>query len=269
GQTRSQCLFSISTGIDPRSLTFQNSDEFYLFMEMRAEFKWLSYQMTSKRWVMATEEYNHRLIKKAGQSVIQKNPQALLRALGDIEPKLMSRITKNDYTSRTNSESFWRRHCSVVSLVKEEPGRKARKAQTCSRCLTIMYPGPENSPLNHKKGYCADGVKQSSKAAGEELPPWPQPRGIFSEGRTFHPHAFLLTVQRVYEHVFMQGPGETDLLETEAFSKLLISRTKVHESDNTVLFRLFKDFVTDPTTPRDRIVSHNGEEWLRINYLQQ
>ncbi|KAG1887911.1 uncharacterized protein F5891DRAFT_966573, partial [Suillus fuscotomentosus] len=269
GQTRSQCLFSISTGIDPRSLTFQNSDEFYLFMEMRAEFKWLSYQMTSKRWVLATEEYNRRLIKKKGQSVVQKNPQALLRALGDIEPKLMSKITKNDYTSRKNSESFWRRHCSVVPLVKEEPGRKARKAQTCSRCQTIMYPGPENSPLNHKKGYCADGVKQSSKAAGEELPPWPQPRGIFSEGRTFHPHVFLSTVQRVYEHVFMQGPGETDLLETEAFSKLLISRTEVHESDNMVLFRLFKGFVTDPTTPRDRIVSRNGEEWLRINYLQQ
>lgn len=80
---------------------------------------------------------------------------------------------------------------------------------------------------------------------------------------------FLSTVQRVYEHVFMQGPGETDLLETEAFSKLLISRTEVHESDNMVLFRLFKGFVTDPTTPRDQIVSRNGEEWLRINYLQQ
>ncbi|KAG2106101.1 hypothetical protein BD769DRAFT_1366791 [Suillus cothurnatus] len=269
GQTRSQRLFSISTGIDPRSLTFQSSDEFYMFMDMQAEFKWLSYQMTSKRWVLATEEYNRRLMKKNGQSVVPKNPQALLRALGDIEPKLMSKITKNDYTSRRNSESFWRRHCSVVSLVKEESGKKARKAQTCSRCQTIMYPGPENSPLNHKKGYCADGVKQSSKTAGEELPPWPQPRGIFSEGRTFHPHVFLSTVQRVYEHVFMQGPGETDLLETEAFSKLLISRTNVHESDNMVLFRLFKGFITDPTTPRDRIVSHDGEEWLRINYLQQ
>lgn len=67
----------------------------------------------------------------------------------------------------------------------------------------------------------------------------------------------------------MQGPGETDLLETEAFSKLQISRTEVHESDNMVLFRLFKGFVTDPTTPRNWIVSRNGEEWLRINYLQQ
>ncbi|KAG1863232.1 hypothetical protein DFJ58DRAFT_839201 [Suillus subalutaceus] len=220
-------------------------------------------------WMLATEEYNRRLIKKKGQSVIQKNPQALLCALGDIEPKLMSKITKNDYTSRKNSESFWRHYCSIIPLVKEEPGRKARKAQTCSCCQTIMYPGPENSPLNHKKGYCADGVKQSSKAAGKELPPWPQPRGIFSEGRTFHPHVFLSTVQRIYEHIFMQGPGETDLLETEAFSKLLISCTEVHELDYMVLFPLFKGFVTDPTTPCDWTVSHDGEEWLRINYLQQ
>jgi hypothetical protein len=133
GQTQSQCLFSISTGIDPRSLTFQNK---------------------------------------------------------------------------------------------------------CSHCQTIMYSGPENSPLNHKKGYCADGVKQSSKAAGKDLPPWPQPRGIFSDGQTFHPHVFLSTVQHVYEHVFMQGPGETDLLETEAFSKLLNSCTKVYESDDMVLSSL-------------------------------
>ncbi|KAG2039032.1 hypothetical protein BDR03DRAFT_981073 [Suillus americanus] len=269
GQTRSQHLFSISTGVDPCSLSFQNLDEFYLCMEMRAEFKLLSYQMTLKRWVLATEEYNRHLIKKKGQSVIQKNPQALLCALGDIEPKLMSKITKNDHTSHKNSESFWRHHCSVVPLVKEEPGRKARKVQTCSRCQTIMYPGPKNSPLNHKKGYCTDGVKQSSKAAGMELPPWPQPQGIFSEGRTFHPHVFLSMVQHVYKHVFMQGPGETDLLETKAFSKLLILCTEVHKSDNMVLFRLFKGFITDPTTPHNRIISHDGGEWLKINYLQQ
>ncbi|KAG1859811.1 hypothetical protein F4604DRAFT_2036666 [Suillus subluteus] len=295
------------------SLTFQNSDEFYLFMEMWAEFKWLSYQMTSKRWVLATEEYNRRLTKKKGQSVIQKNPQALLRALGDIEPKLMSKITKNDYTcesvfantisqtaflnigqtARKNSESFWRRHCSVVPLVKEEPGRKV--SHLCLVVCTLfalthqpsfyfqgskgtdMLPLSNNyvsrtrelAPQPQEGVLCTDGVKQSSKAASEELPAWPQPRGIFSEGRTFHPHVFLSTVQRVYEHVFMQGPGETDLLETEAFSKLLISRTEVHESDNMVLFRLFKGFITDPTTPCDRIVSHDGEEWLRINYLQQ
>jgi len=84
----------------------------------------------------------------------------------------------------------------------------------------------------------------------------------------FHPHAFLSTVQFVYEHIFMQGPGEIDLLETEAFSKLLVSRTEIHDSDGTVLFRLFKGFITEPSTPRDRIVTRSGEEWLRISYFQ-
>ncbi|KAG1776098.1 hypothetical protein EV702DRAFT_1269133 [Suillus placidus] len=267
GQTRSQRLFSIATGINPHSLTIQHSDEFYLFMNMRAEFKWLSYQMTSKRWVQATEEYNCHLVEKMGRSVIQKNPQALLHALGDIEPKLMNRIIKDEYTSKSNNETFWRYHCSVVPLVKEERGKKPRKVQTCSRCQTIMYPGAENSPLNHKRGYCADGVKQVSKS-GEDLPPWPQPQGLFSEGRTFHPHAFLTAVQRVYERVFSQGPGEMDILEMEAFAKLLASRTEIRE-DGAVLFCLFTDIVVDSSTPRDRIVTHDGNQWLRINFLQQ
>ncbi|KAG1747820.1 uncharacterized protein EDB91DRAFT_1262895 [Suillus paluster] len=120
--------------------------------------------MTSKRWALAMEEYNHCLMKKKGQSVVQKNPQALLCVLGDIEPKLMNKIIKNNYTSKKNNELFWHRHCSVVPLVKEERGKK-----------TIMYPGPENSALNHKKGYCADSVKQVLKNGGEDLPPWPQP----------------------------------------------------------------------------------------------
>ncbi|KAG1747821.1 uncharacterized protein EDB91DRAFT_1048338, partial [Suillus paluster] len=92
--------------------------------------------------------------------------------------------------------------------------------------------------------------------------------GIFTDGRTFHPRTFLSTVQRVYEHVFMQGPGEMDLLETEAFAKLLVSCTKVH-NNGTVLCRLFKDFVINPSTPHNRIITHDDKEWLMISYLQQ
>ncbi|KAG2045452.1 hypothetical protein BDR06DRAFT_978203, partial [Suillus hirtellus] len=90
GQTRSQGLFSITTGISPCSLTLQDSVEFYR-LDLRAGLMWLSYQMTSKRWVLATEEYNRRLVLKKGESVVKKNYQALLRALGDIEPKLMNK----------------------------------------------------------------------------------------------------------------------------------------------------------------------------------
>ncbi|KAG2351925.1 hypothetical protein BDR07DRAFT_1316659, partial [Suillus spraguei] len=122
------------------------------------------------------------------------------------------------------------------------------KPQTCSHCQTIMYPGAENSPLNHKKGCCADGIKQVLKDGGDELPPWPQLRGIFSEGCIFYPHTFLSAVQCIYKHVFMHGPGDMDMLETEAFAKLLVSCTEVHD-DGAVLFQLFKDFMIDPSTP--------------------
>ncbi|KAG2750450.1 hypothetical protein P692DRAFT_20831951 [Suillus brevipes Sb2] len=51
----------------------------------------------------------------------------------------------------------------------------------------IMYPGPENSGHNHRRGFCADDAKQVSKT--EPPPPWPQPPGIFSGGKHFHPCA--------------------------------------------------------------------------------
>ncbi|KAI6030972.1 hypothetical protein EDC04DRAFT_2548900, partial [Pisolithus marmoratus] len=97
GETRSQQLFSIATGIPPESLVISGEDQFYLFMEMQAEFRWLSYQMTSRKWVDATNEYNRRLILKLGPSVMKKNPQALLQLLSRIECWLIERIIKDDY----------------------------------------------------------------------------------------------------------------------------------------------------------------------------
>ena len=58
GLTRSQWLFSLATNIDPRSLTIQENIKFYLFMDMHAEFKWISHEMSPKRWVDATAEFN-------------------------------------------------------------------------------------------------------------------------------------------------------------------------------------------------------------------
>lgn len=56
--------------------------------------------MTSKRWVGAAAEYNKRLVAKGGSSVILKHPLALLQKLGEIEPRLMNRIMKGDYTCK-------------------------------------------------------------------------------------------------------------------------------------------------------------------------
>jgi hypothetical protein len=99
GLTRSQLLFSIGTDMDVRSLAVQGDVEFYLFMEMRAEFQWTSFTMTSQKWVSATHIYNERLEQQTrvrGILFIRKNPRALMEKLGEIEPKISKRLlTKN------------------------------------------------------------------------------------------------------------------------------------------------------------------------------
>ncbi|KAI6009043.1 hypothetical protein EDC04DRAFT_872575 [Pisolithus marmoratus] len=276
GETRSQQLFSIATGIPPESLVISGEDQFYLFMEMRAEFGWLSYQMTSRKWVDATNEYNRRLILKLGPS-ITKNPQALLQLLSRIECRLIERIIKDDYKSKRNSEAFWRRHCSVIQLIKVAPsGKKPRKVLTCSRCQTIMYPGPKKAAVNHKRGVCADGVKSKLKE-DEALPPWPQPQGIFSGGNTFHSQAFLNTVKAVYDQFIGGSPfsgGEQSLLilEAQAFAAMLKDRTVITGNDKNpsmALFRLYPGFEVDGSMPDSRMIQRDGASWLRISFLEE
>lgn len=55
--TRSQRIFSIATQTDIRSLTLKD-EEFRLFMDMRAEMQWATFNMTSPKWAEATREYN-------------------------------------------------------------------------------------------------------------------------------------------------------------------------------------------------------------------
>ncbi|KAG0700040.1 hypothetical protein DFH29DRAFT_876907 [Suillus ampliporus] len=209
GMTRSQHFFTIATRIDARAMQITGDTEFHLFMAMQEEFKWVSFKMTPRQWVLATETYNLRLEDRnhaAGLDTVKKNPQALLQKLGDIEVAVMTHIAKNDYKSRSGSDTFWKRHCKAVKLIKAEAGKKLRKAHMCSRCKTIMYPTPENSEENHRRGFCTDGAKQVSKHKAP--PPWPQPPGIFSEGKHFHPRAFLETgIKQIYEQVFLRPSG--------------------------------------------------------------
>ena len=133
-----------------------------------------------------------------------------------------------------------------------------------------MYPGPEGSSLNHKRAYCSDGVKQVSKA-GDEVPPWPQPQGIFTAGRTFHPQAFYTTVQDIYERYCIPGaePPPITTMEGIAFAKLLASRIRAFD-DGAIGFRLFTDYELDPKTPTGYVFrpEDGSGEWLRLAYLQ-
>ncbi|KAG1769928.1 hypothetical protein EV702DRAFT_1049495 [Suillus placidus] len=272
GMTLSQHFFTIATRIDARAMHISSNVEFHLFMDMRAEFAWISFKMTPKQWAAATETYNNRLEEKNranGSETVKKNPQALLRKLGEIEVAVMNHVAKNDFKSCSGSETFWRRHCHVIELIKAESGlgKKIRKAHTCSRCKTIMYPGPENSGYNHRWGFCADGAKQVSKT--EPPPPWPQPPGIFSEGKHFHPRAFLETVKQIYEQVFLWPSGESPALEQEAFATMLLDRSTTLEESGTVLFKLYEELEIDSSTPYALLTVHNGVKHLCIEYLQE
>jgi hypothetical protein len=98
--TRSQQLFSRVTMINPLSLSISKGNEFFLFMDMRAEQQWTSYGTSPRQWAKVTNEYNTRLEALAESSklpFIPKNPRALMDKLGEIEPKISDRLLRQDF----------------------------------------------------------------------------------------------------------------------------------------------------------------------------
>jgi hypothetical protein len=127
-----------------------------------------------------------------------------------------------------------------------------------------MYPGGQgNSHLNHKLGYCSDGVKQ--KFANDEAPPWPQPHGIFSRGTDFNLVPFFVALREIYERLVTQGEvAESISVEHEAFARMLNSCTSVQE-DSAVLFRLYD--LNMPHSVSAMVVTENGTRFLRLDCL--
>jgi len=66
-------------------------------MDLRAEHKWVTYSMTTTRWIRATNDYNQRLQQLGHQDVILKNPRAIMDKLADVEIAIADRILKNNY----------------------------------------------------------------------------------------------------------------------------------------------------------------------------
>ncbi|KAJ7615765.1 hypothetical protein DFH06DRAFT_1365836 [Mycena polygramma] len=280
--TRSQQFFNASTGTDPRSLKIHQGQEIYLFMDMRREFNWRSYEMTSRTWVASTAEYNTRLRRlSGGAQFIQKNPRALLEMLGDIEPKIVDRILTNNFKSATGKTDFWTLHCHAVSFIKiegrdaestagssKEAAKAPRKPQTCKRCRTIKYPGPTGSAENHKLQYCSDGFKPATK--DDYLPIWPLPAGIFTAGKEFHPRVFLAHVRELYEALVTHKMKRGDFtMEQEAFFQLLEKRTVVDSTSGAVMFKLFTEFTlaAGDAVPDSMYVEYAAAKHLYINSL--
>ncbi|KAF8178001.1 hypothetical protein BJ912DRAFT_1146430 [Pholiota molesta] len=249
GLTRSQLLFSIGTTVDPRALRILGDDEFYLFMDMRAELQWISFSMTSSKWAIATKAYNERLAKLGKEkhfNVIKKNPRALMDKLNEIEPMISERLGDKDFISKSNgSDAFWLKHCNAIPALKKEDtddGQKKRKDAVCTRCKAIMY--IKSRTINHRRGYCSDGVASKQKPGPESdpLPEWPQPQDIFTAGKSFDPATFLITVRDLYQKVIdhtVRNPNTAVeyMLEDEAFSRMLASRTTC--IDGHTYFRLY------------------------------
>ena len=98
--TRSQLIFSIATSIDPHSLAIERKDEFFLFMDMRAEDQWASFSMTCRKWVNATNIFNTQLEEqRKGENldVVKKNPRPLMDKLAEVEEQIIQWLTTENF----------------------------------------------------------------------------------------------------------------------------------------------------------------------------
>lgn len=153
----------------------------------------------------------------------------------------------------------------------------------CKRCKTLMYPGPNKSPQNHKRGFCSDGcpvsfdrfakVKlESTKNQPKDVPPpFPQPEGIFSIGETFNPLQFLQTLRDLYERIVVRRENSTTAdasVEDLAFTQMLESRT-IHLPDGRVGFRLFEGLRMNATAAElsELVIENDSGRFLHIQML--
>lgn len=101
GLTRSQRLFAATTGQDSRSLVIESGEEFFLFMDLRAQYQWRTINMTSKSYVEAVKQFNTAWEQKCAQlrrTFIAKHPRAILEKLGETEQVILKRRANQHYT---------------------------------------------------------------------------------------------------------------------------------------------------------------------------
>lgn len=138
GLTPSQRIFSIATCLDPLSLSISSGDEYFLFMNLRAEHKWASYDMTPPKWVEAATIYNTEL-EKHNRSLghfrwtSRKTPCALLNKLSEVEALILRRLASGDYKC-TFAVGLSDR-ISDASLQQRSPARR-----TSGRSIAMLSP---------------------------------------------------------------------------------------------------------------------------------
>lgn len=93
-------MFAATTGVNPLSLKITHDHEYFLFMELRAAHAWRTHGMNSHKYAACTKVYNSALEKachQRGFPFVPKHPRALHEKLAEIEPKILSRILRQDF----------------------------------------------------------------------------------------------------------------------------------------------------------------------------
>ena len=162
--TRSQRLFSAGTDIRADTLKITTTDEFMLFMRLRKEWGWVSYNMSAKKWAEATALYNNELtccLLEKRMKAIAKHPRALIDKLGKIETIVLEKIATGNYkcecfvfclyrtdvgslyycflhTAKSGKEEFWRTHCGSPMLIKLEEAGLGKKPVSISSPVVLV-----------------------------------------------------------------------------------------------------------------------------------
>ncbi|KAI1793320.1 hypothetical protein LXA43DRAFT_971989 [Ganoderma leucocontextum] len=294
GLTRSQHVISVATGINPRCLTFtyEEGHAFFTFMDLRAERKWRSYDMTSFDWLCAASEFNKKiedLNDKNSLSISRKTPRALLDKLREVESTILNRIRFNNYTSRSGATNFWTKHCHAVDLgnkpqqLGEVNGKaKTRKNHTCGRCKVLMYPGRTKAEGNHGRGICSDGAFSKERTylkitngisteATEHPPPFPQPGGIFLEGRSFSAAMFVAHMESFYTRIIVERAtlGIEDLALATMFQQRVTELPPRDGAPSRTVFKLYSnlELADQNRLNASQLVDINGDKYLILDYF--
>ncbi|KAI1781762.1 hypothetical protein LXA43DRAFT_907796 [Ganoderma leucocontextum] len=102
GQTRSQRIFSIKTGINPLSTKIDGDDEHALFMKLRLDHQWVSHAMSPRKYVEAASVYNTELEKANRLNAyisytVRKTPRAIMEKLGSVEDMIVKRLVSQEF----------------------------------------------------------------------------------------------------------------------------------------------------------------------------
>ena len=130
-------------------------------MDLRAQHKWITYNMSALGWVEAASIYNSALEEKKGAGAIRKTPRALMEKLEEVEKTIHFRLKNNDFTCEcfqrlvycllilmsayykawSGSTTFWERHCLAVDL--SAPGKRMKgKGKSVAPAKPIVSPWP-------------------------------------------------------------------------------------------------------------------------------